>query len=355
MDLESKFRLWQFDTVKAYNDNTELVFNKNSHILMIKKIMPADEAELHRSLSDIRHRNIVGIYDVVSDGNKCIVLEQYISGKTLESCETMSEKAAVDIMVQLCTALEFIHNMGIIHRDITPSNVMLSDDGIVKLIDFDIARKFKDSAPNDTRILGTEGFAAPEQFGFEQTTARTDIYSLGVLLNYLLTGDKDIKNIYENNPRLKYVIEKCTELEPQKRYESAARLRAVLIIALYGKKYFYKTDYASDGFDAGITFGKRDMKFKRIYISVITFITTVISVFFSIGVYMNTSSPEDFLLRTLVIVLVLVIPILLIVNPDSFQKRLFKKIYYPLRRVIFIVAAIFIMLAGAYVGIYFNI
>ena len=89
-------------------------------------------------------------------------------------------------MEELCEVLVFLHGYGIIHRDIKPSNLLLAPDGHIRLIDFDAAREGKPSADNDTRLLGTRGYAPPEQYGFAQTDSRADIYAAGVTMKQLL-------------------------------------------------------------------------------------------------------------------------------------------------------------------------
>lgn len=119
---------------------------------------------------------------------------------------------------ELCSVLEFLHGKDIIHRDIKPSNISLANDGHIRLIDFDAARMPKEDLEQDTRLLGTRGYAPPEQYGFAQTDARADIYSLGVTLEQLL-GDKAHKKRY------KRIIGKCTNLNPDKRYQSARQVK----------------------------------------------------------------------------------------------------------------------------------
>lgn len=116
------------------------------------------------------------------------------------------------------TVLEFLHGKDIIHRDIKPSNIILANDGHIRLIDFDAARMPKEDLEQDTRLLGTRGYVPPEQYGFAQTDARADIYSLGVTMNQLL-GHKAHKLRYRR------IIAKCTDLNPDKRYQSARQVK----------------------------------------------------------------------------------------------------------------------------------
>lgn len=227
-DIESQLALWQFDTILSFNPQTHLVINKNTNRLMIKKIMPEEAFGLHSRLSRLQNKNIAEIYDVIKNRHQCIILEQYIAGKTIQQlCDkkTFSEEAVKDIVFQLCNGLEALHEHNIVHRDLTPSNVMISDDGIVKIIDFGISRFEKDTSSRDTKILGTEGFAAPEQFGFKQSTAQTDIYALGVLINFMLTGHPISEVKYSG--KMSEIIEKCTEIDTEKRYKSVSEIKNI--------------------------------------------------------------------------------------------------------------------------------
>ena len=191
---------------------------------IIKRVFEGN-SDVYRILQGISHPNIPHIYEVISDEPVTIVLEEFINGITLSDElqeRVYSEKAARVIMHDLCSALTAIHSLGIIHRDIKPENVMINSDGIVKLIDFDTARLFKVYKSGDTSVIGTTGFAAPEQFGISQSDERTDIFSLGILLNVMLTGEHPSKNLYKG--KLSGIIEKCTQIDPNKRYSGASAL-----------------------------------------------------------------------------------------------------------------------------------
>ena len=115
--------------------------------------------------------------------------------------------------------------MAAVHRDIKPENVILRGGDAV-LIDFDAARIHKPQAETDTQVLGTTGFAAPEQYGLGQSDARTDIYSLGVLMNVMLTGQHPSKKLAEG--RIGRIIQRCTQVNPAKRYQTVLHLMEVL-------------------------------------------------------------------------------------------------------------------------------
>ena len=118
-----------------------------------------------------------------------------------------------------------LHSLGAVHRDIKPENVIIRGSEAV-LIDFDASRLFKDGNPADTQVLGTTGYAAPEQYGIAQTDERADIYSMGVLLNVMLTGRHPSKELAGG--RLGRVVQKCTMVNPSKRYKNVLYLMETL-------------------------------------------------------------------------------------------------------------------------------
>jgi len=154
--------------------------------------------------------------------------------------KTIPIKEVVGWMIQVCDVLNYLHmrNPQIIFRDLKPSNIMITPENQVKLIDFGIARIFKPGKSKDTAQYGTMGFAAPEQFGTGQTDPRSDIYSLGVTLFYLITGHDPAQSPF-NLPRariitpsvpdaLDQVIIKATRSSPLERYQSASELQTEL-------------------------------------------------------------------------------------------------------------------------------
>lgn len=114
----------------------------------------------------------------------------------------------------------------IVYRDLKPENIMVTGEGRIKLVDFNISRVFQQGKNRDTVLLGTAEFAAPEQFGYFQTDNRTDIYAFGILFNYMLTGKVPVEQIAEGKYR--EVIRKCTEMEPSRRYQEIEEILYVL-------------------------------------------------------------------------------------------------------------------------------
>lgn len=204
--------------------------NCTGKLFILKETMP-ELAEIYRTLQAFTNKNLATIYETFKSDNKFIVIEEFISGDTLEEIINNGNSnvhKSFYIIKQLLEVLIFLHGINIIHRDINPRNILVSTDGVVKLIDFGIARKYKDGSENDTAILGTAGFAAPEQFGFQQTDGRSDIYSLGVLFHLLLSGNMP-KGGQCLDIEYKEFIQKCISLDPSMRYQSALEAYTSLV------------------------------------------------------------------------------------------------------------------------------
>lgn len=184
--------------------------------------------EVYRRLLDCDCRNLPIIYEAVAKEEQNLVLEEFIEGDTLsfllqDALFTPAETR--EVVLQLCGALWTLHSMAAVHRDIKPENVILRGRDAV-LIDFDAARLHKPELETDTHILGTTGFAAPEQYGLSQSDCRSDIYSLGILMNVMLTGEHPSRKLAPG--RLGRVIQRCTQVNPKKRYQTVLRLMEAL-------------------------------------------------------------------------------------------------------------------------------
>ena len=161
------------------------------------------------------------------DGNVA-VLEEYIQGDTLAAllkADVFSQKEARRLGRQICVGLWALHTLGAVHRDVKPENVILRENQAV-LIDFDASRLVKEQNTTDTLVLGTTGYAAPEQYGIAQSDRRTDIYAMGVLLNILCTGRHPSEVPAKGH--LGRVIRKCTMMSPDNRYQDVLSLMEAL-------------------------------------------------------------------------------------------------------------------------------
>ena len=147
------------------------------------------------------------------------------------SPDGLTEAQIVALCVKLCDILIYLHGLKppVIHRDIKPQNIIVKANGEISLIDFDIARTYDDEAKTDTQFIGTRTYAPPEQYGFSQTDCRADIYSLGVLLCYMLTGDTDVKKAAISNKRLASIVRRCAAFSPEERYSDMTAVKKALL------------------------------------------------------------------------------------------------------------------------------
>ena len=164
------------------------------------------------------------VYDVITLDDGVIILEEYIDGVTVAQMAEGQQCTPRDVRrigKAVCQALSVLHKHDIVHRDVKPENIMITADNRVVLLDFNAARviSFKSK---DTAIMGTLGYASPEQFGLTSTDARADVYAVGVLLNVLSTGKHPSEQLASG--RLGCIVRKCTHINPQDRYQSAKKL-----------------------------------------------------------------------------------------------------------------------------------
>ncbi len=198
-----------------------------------------------RILSRLNHPNLPAFTDFFTEGARHFLVMEYIDGSTLEDLLELNNGPFTEPRVlgwarQLCDVMEYLHDQQppVIFRDMKPGNVMLTRNGRIKMIDFGIARLFRNSVSQDTQLLGTPGFAPPEQYGGAQTDERTDIYSLAMTLFQLLTrsiseGGFGLTNVHANFPHISSpvarALEKATSLRPEDRYDSIVVFRRALL------------------------------------------------------------------------------------------------------------------------------
>ena len=169
-----------------------------------------------------------------------VVVYDFVPGRTLskviETDGPLTPESTVSLGIELCEAAEELHRHGIVHRDISPNNIVAAADG-AHLIDLGIARMRVEGASKDTTSLGTWGFASPEQYGFAQTDARSDVYSIGRVLGFALTGirpddeayEQALKSILEHAPaKLAHAITRACSFEPSARFQSATEMAEAL-------------------------------------------------------------------------------------------------------------------------------
>ena len=201
--IDNQSQLWNFTFVAHLHKSVDLVRSNVNGQMMVRRISPAADLPVLTALCRIRQRNLMEVYDVRPENGVCVSLCEFINGTTLPE-RLYDVKTAKQILCQVCDGLTALHSRGIVHRDIKPENIMLLSDGTVKIIDYSISRLMKPDQRKDTTTFGTAGYAPPEQFGFAQTSGTADIYSCGVLLNYMLTGRLLNK---EDNLKVGFVIQ----------------------------------------------------------------------------------------------------------------------------------------------------
>lgn len=234
MTIEQELRLSYYRRVAEINKEHRiyLVQDIRNNKFYVRKCLTVYNAEIYRYLMAHPIENTPRIILAEEDDKSLTVVEEYIHGDTLEEIleqnKNLSEKQTVDIAVQLCTILSSFHRCvpAIVNRDIKPSNIKITPDGVVKLLDMNTAKWSNEQARKDTVLLGTHGYAAPEQYGFGASSVLTDIYSVGVLINVMLTGK--LPNQVLAKGRLGKIVEKCIELSPSDRYQSVLELKTEL-------------------------------------------------------------------------------------------------------------------------------
>lgn len=192
---------------------------------------PLDEAYM---LGKLYHPALPRVFDIHRQENTTYIVMEYFKGETMEQMirdkKLPSEQMLIEWALEICSVMMYLHNHKdgcIVYRDLKPGNIMVLPDHSIRLIDFGIAREYKEGVNTDTVYIGTKGFAAPEQFGNGQSDKRTDIYGFGITLYCLATGllptDKDFNPSAISKERsismvLKTVMLKCVAMDPNNRY-----------------------------------------------------------------------------------------------------------------------------------------
>ena len=234
----------------------DTILDRNVAVKILRGDLAEDEKFVRKfqreaiSASSLSHPNIVEMYDVGEDDGRYFIVMEYVEGVTLKNlikrrgALTLSE--VIDIMLQLTSAIACAHDSYIIHRDIKPQNVLILDDGRVKITDFGIAMALNSNELTQTNsVMGSVHYLPPEQANGTGATIKSDIYSLGILMYELLTGNlpfkgdsaveiaikqmkEPIPSIVEQNPNIPQSVEniilKACAKNPKNRYESARQM-----------------------------------------------------------------------------------------------------------------------------------
>ncbi len=208
-----------FCVAKCYSDKSLLSHSTESDLLKI-----FDNDRLPAFIAEYQNE---GMLCVVREYIKGISLDKYVARHKL------SQDQIISIVVKLCDDISYLHTQKppIIHRDIKPQNIVMDESGNPRLIDFGSSRVYDVDAQEDTVCFGTRNFAAPEQYGFSQTDCRTDIFSLGVLIGWLLTGETETKKSIPAITSLPVsrIVKKCTAFSPENRYASVNQVKTALL------------------------------------------------------------------------------------------------------------------------------
>lgn len=233
LDINKRLTLSYYKTITAINESHNIYLVKHSETgkVYVKKILDVYNTDIYRRLYS---NHIVGtprIIDFDEEDGKLTVIEEYICGTSLSemiSSGTLNADEIINYMIDLCTILGKLHSQTppIIHRDIKPSNVIITDYNELFLLDFNAAKNYDSAENNDTVLLGTEGYAAPEQYGFGSSSPKTDIYALGILFKEMLDRSK----IYDT--RYFSIVDRCTKLDPKERYQNVHVLKKALTVCM---------------------------------------------------------------------------------------------------------------------------
>ena len=230
MNIDQRLELSYYQNIAELNHEHEvfLVQHSVSNKIYVKKILKIYNPDVYRFLYEHPVQGIPRIAALSEENGVLTIIEEYISGNTLE--EILSEKGPMPEGVvgkyisELLSILEKLHSVkpAIVHRDIKPSNIIITPTDHVMLIDLNASRPDV-KKEEDTRLLGTKGYAAPEQYGFGSSDTRTDLYAVGMVMNTMLWGRFEQvifpKSVYTP------LIRNCTQMNPKDRYRNASKLR----------------------------------------------------------------------------------------------------------------------------------
>jgi len=234
MDIRKRLQLSYYKTIATLNEEHKIyiVQNTNDGHIYVKKILDVYNYNVYKHLHSHHINGTPYIYEMYQEENTLTIIEEYISGRTLEELlaqkHTFSANEIKNIVWQLCNILNQLHSCKptIIHRDIKPSNIILTDEGRVVLLDLNAAKHFSSGRNEDTTLLGTKGYAAPEQYGFGMSNPQTDIYALGMVVNTLLYGE--FSPIPYANSEFTPIVTKCLKLQSEERYKSVNEIKKQL-------------------------------------------------------------------------------------------------------------------------------
>ena len=232
MNYEKRLAISYYKNIAAINEahHVYLVQHQETGKIAVKKVLQVYEADVFSDLQAHPVDGIPKILDLYEENGTLTVIEEYVSGTTLQEmieAKSLTRNRIGDYAARLCSILTKLHERipPLVHRDIKPSNIIITAYDAVVLLDFNAAKYYSGASNRraDTKLLGTQGYAAPEQYGFGESSPQTDIYSVGVLLR------EAVQSLPLQDHTFDAVIDRCTQMEPSKRYPSAKALQAAIL------------------------------------------------------------------------------------------------------------------------------
>lgn len=229
MDLTQRLAISYYRTIATINESHKvfLVQHQETNRIFVKKVLDVYNIDIYENLYNHPIQGTPRIIEYCEEDHQLLLIEEYISGTPLQDkiqdCE-LTDRNVLEYMLDLCDILEKLHTLDppIIHRDIKPSNIIITNYNKAILLDFNAAKQFSSYKKEDTVLLGTQGYAAPEQYGFGSSSPQTDIYSLGIVL-------KEMLSVCTNHiSDLDKIVNKCTQISPKERYLSVTELKKEL-------------------------------------------------------------------------------------------------------------------------------
>lgn len=225
-ELEKLCEQALYEEIQDLGDGKSIVRDVASGRLFYRKVLTVYNIQVFAYLKEHKSRYVPRVESFREDEDTLIVIEEFVQGRTLaeildDEDDPLSFRERIRILSELCDGLSFLHDAQppIIHRDLKASNVMLTEDGVVKIIDYDAAKIYVSGEKKDTVLMGTHGVAAPEQYGFAASDVRTDIFALGKLMERMLPENVDAARI----------VARATHIDPKKRYSSAAQIKEQIV------------------------------------------------------------------------------------------------------------------------------
>jgi serine/threonine protein kinase len=325
-----------------YDEKHSLVISQiTGDVRMMKTLSHYDES-VYVYLCANPNKFIPQIYGIFKDSNNnLIVIEEFIQGNTFDMLindKTLPDKKKLNLFLELLEGLSLLHNAPnpIIHRDLKPSNLMVTEKGEVKILDYDAAKVYKPNGSGDTTFLGTDGVAAPEQYGFMQSDPRSDVYAVGKMLSAA----------FPNDGRIQQIAAKASSFDPANRYSNARELSDALTRKIHPKTKL-KNPFPPPGF--------RTRKWWKMIIATFCYLWYIIAV-------IGFNAHDTLILNIAVKIFFIVYPLFVVdmcfswtgiydslpfmMHKNKFLQILFKFLYIVLgTQIIIVITAILIVIA----------